>query len=244
MNSQNKFNILGIILVFIMIIGSWGLTKYLLHRKEIDILSEIDGFDISINRESESSNSDLTIDQIRDILVSWNDSRDIKVHDPTINQLTMDEAVNKSISDIKNFCEKGVLPSSFKSIDDTWNTYAYLGTKAPIDVFLWDRYSYWIIGFSNENFLIEINQNAYTGQIWKIVAYDFDDSNDDINEINIEESLKIYASYLGISMGNYSKSELGYGSLTSDDSRLILSYQNNTLNQKDNRIVEVTLSPN
>ena len=45
-------------------------------------------------------------------------------------------------------------------------------------------------------------------------------------------------------MGNYSKSELGYGSLTSDDSKLILSYQRNTLYDKGSTKIEISLSPN
>ncbi|MGG7059095.1 hypothetical protein ACQPUY_13690 [Clostridium nigeriense] len=242
MKNHKKLNVLGIIAVFVIIIGSWGLTKYLLYRKEINLLSRISKFDISINSDSEGSGSDLTVDEIREILVTWSDNREIRVHDPTINQLTMDEAVSRSIDDIKDFCAKGILPNSFKSVDDSWNTYAYLGTKAPEDTNLKDRYSYWTIKFSNEELLIELKQNAYTGQIWKIVAYDF--VNDNVENINIEEALKMYSNYLGISMGNYSKSELGYGSLTSDDSRLILSYQSNTLVEKGNTKIEISLLPN
>lgn len=242
MRNHKKLNTLGVIVVFIIIIGSWGLTKYLLYRKEINILSKINTIDISINSDSESSDSDLTIEEIREILVTWNDNREIRVHDPTINQLNMDEAVSKSIDDIKYFCEKKILPNSFKSIDNSWNTYAYLGTKASIDTYSKDIYSYWTIRFTNDELIIELKQNAYTGQIWNIVAYDF--VNDDTENINIEEALKVYSNYLGISMDNYSKSELGYGSLTSDDSKLILSYQRNKLSERGSTKIEISLSPN
>ena len=242
MRNHKKLNILGVIAVFIIIIGSWGLTRYLLYRKEINLLSRISKFNISINSDSENINSNLTIEQIREVLVTWNDNRELRVHDPTMNQLTMDEAVSKSIDDIKYFCEVGILPTSIKSIDDSWNTYAYLGIKAPMYTYLKYIYSYWTIKFSNEEVTIEIKQNAYTGQIWNIVAYDF--VNDDTENINIEEALKLYSNYLGISMDNYSKSELGYGSLTSDDSKLILSYQRNTLYDKGSTKIEISLSPN
>lgn len=242
MKNNKKLNVLGIILVFIIIIGSWGLTKYLLYRKEINLLSRINKYDISINSDSESSDSDLNIEEIREILVTWNDNREVRVHDPTINQLNMDEAVSKAIEDIKYFCEKGILPNSFKSVDASMNTYAYLGTKVPEGTDLKDMYSYWTIKFSNEELLVELKQNAYTGQIWNIVAYDFANAN--VEGDNIEETLKMYANYLGISMSNYSKSELGYGSLTSDDSRVILSYQSNTSTEKGNTRIEISLSPN
>ena len=242
MNSKMKLNILGIFVVFIIIIGSWGLTKYMLYHKERTLLSKINKFDISISNGSESSDSNLTVEEIREVIISWNDNKEMRVHDPTINQLTMDEAIVKSIDDIKYFCEEGILPSSFDSIDYSWNTEAYLGTKAPIDINLKDIYSYWTIRFSNEGLLIELKQSAYTGQIWKIVAYDF--IGDNLESINIEEALKMYSNYLGVSMGNYSKSELGYGSLISDDSNLILSYQSNTLVEKANTIIEISLSPN
>jgi hypothetical protein len=242
MKNHKKLNILGVIAVFIIIIGSWSLTKYLLYRKEVNLLSRINKFDISINSDSESSDSDLNIEEIREILVTWNDNKEIRVHDPTINQLTMDEAVSKSIEDIKYFCAKGILPNSFKSVDASLNTYAYLGTKASEDTDLKDRYSYWTIKFSSEELFIELKQNAYTGQIWNIVAYDF--VNDNVESVDIEKGLKMYSDYLGINMSNYSKSELGYGSLISEDSRLILSYQINTSIEKGNTRIEISLSPN
>lgn len=242
MKNHQKLNVLGVILVFIIIIGSWGLTKYLLYRKEINLLSRINKFDISINSDLESSNSDLSVEEIREILVTWNDNKELRVHDPTINQLSMDEAINKSIDDIEYFCEKGILPSSFKSVDVSLNTSAYLGTKVPENTNLKDRYSYWTIKFSSEEIFIELELNAYTGNIWNIIAYDF--VNENVENINIEEALKMYSSYLGINMSNYSKSELGYGSLTSDDSRLILSYQNNTSIERGNTRIEIALSPN
>ena len=241
MKGQNKLNILGVIIVFIIIVGSWGLTKYLLYNKEIKLLEGINRFDISSSSEEEINNSNLTMEEIREILISLNDNKEIKVHDPTINQLNMDEAVSKAIDDIKYFCEKGILPSSFNSIDISWNTYAYLGTKAPIDAASKEIYSYWTIRFSNGELLIELKQNAYTGQIWKIEAHDF--ISEDVENVNIEEALKIYSNYLGISMGNYSKSELGYGSLTSEDSRIILSYQSSASIEKGN-VIEINLSPN
>ena len=62
--------------------------------------------------------------------------------------------------------------------------------------------------------------------------------------INIEEALKIYADYLGINMSNYSKSELGYGSLTSEDSMLLLTIQSNLENDKLSSLIEISLLPN
>lgn len=241
MKSQNKLNILGGVIVFIVIIGSWGLTKYLLYNKEIKLLEDINGFDILSSSAAETTNSSLTIEEIREILISLNDNKEIRFHDPTINQLTMDEAVTKAITDIKYLCEKGILPSRFNSIDSSWNTYAYLGTKAPINVDSKDIYSYWTISFSNEDLIIELKQSAYSGQIWSLEARDF--ISNDMNNINIEEVLKIYANYLGIPMVNYSKSELGYGSLTSEDTRIILSYQSNTSSEKG-MVIEIKLAPN
>ncbi|MGG7144249.1 hypothetical protein ACQPVP_12400 [Clostridium nigeriense] len=242
MKNNKTLNVLGIIAVFVIIIGSWSLTKYMLYRKEEKLLSRVNKFDISINSDSENSNSNLTTEQIREVLVTWNDNKELRVHDPTINQLTMDEAVSRSIEDIKYFCDAGIIPTSIKSIDDSWNTYAYLGTKAPMYTYSKYIYSYWTIKFSNEDVNIEIKQNAYTGYIWNITIYDF--INDNVESINIEEALKMYSNYLGIPMSNYSKSELGYGSLTSDDSKLILSYQSNTLVEKGNAKIEISLSPN
>lgn len=241
MKSQNKLNVLGVIIVFIIIIGSWGLTKYLLYNKEIKLLKSLNRFDILSNSEVKTSNSNLSIEEIREVLISLNDNKEIRFHDPTINQLTLDDSVEKAILDIKYFCEKGILPSEFNSIDNSWNTYAFLGTKANMDVISRDIYSYWTINFSNEELLIELKQNACTGQIWKMKVHNF--SKKELKNINIEEVLKLYSNYLGIPMENYSKSELGYGSLTSEDSRIILSYQSNTSAEKGS-VIEINLSPN
>lgn len=45
-------------------------------------------------------------------------------------------------------------------------------------------------------------------------------------------------------MSNYSKSELGYGSLTSEDSMLLLTIQSNLENDKLSSLIEISLLPN
>lgn len=242
MRNQKKSTLIGIVLIILIIIGAWGLTRFLLYNQEKKLLSEVQEFSNNINSDNSITNSDLTIEQIRNILITWNDNRDIKIHEPTINQLDMDEAVSKAIDDIKYFCEKGILPKGFETIDNNWNTQAFLGSKAFEETKIKDAYSYWIIRFRSDELNIELKQNAYTGQIWNIVAYDF--TEDKKENINIEESLKIYADYLGIKMSNYSKSELGYGSLTSEDSMLLLTIQSNLENDKLRAIIEISLLPN
>ncbi len=242
MRNHKKSTLIGIILIIVIIIGGWGLTRFLLYNQEKKRLSEIKEFSNDINGDNSITNSDLTIEQIRNILITWNDNRDIKIHEPTMNQLTMDEAVSKAIDDIKYFCEKGILPKGFETIDDYWNTQAFLGSKAFEHTKIKDAYSYWIIRFRSDELNIEVKQNAYTGEIWNIVAHDF--TEDKKENINIEEYLKIYADYLGIKMSNYSKSELGYGSLTSEDSMLLLTIQSNLESDKLNSLIEISLLPN
>lgn len=223
MKNQKKQTFIGVLLIIVIIIGSFGVTKLLLRKQEQRLLSEVKEFDINVTSNNEINNSSLTIEQIREILITWSDNRDIRVHEPTINQLTMDEAVSKAIEDIKYFCEKGILPKKFADIDDYWNTQAFLGNKATLETSFKDTFSYWTIRFSIDELLIELKQNAYSGDIWGISAYDFIGS--EIDNINIEEALNTYADYLNINMSNYSKSELSYGSLTSEDSRILLTYQ-------------------
>lgn len=242
MKNQKKATIIGTILIIIIIIGSWWFTRFLLYNQEKKLLSEVREFSNNINSDNTISNNNLTMEQIRDILITWNDNRDIKVHEPTINQLTMDEAVNKAIDDIKYFCEKAILPKDFETIDDYWNTQAFLGSKVSADKDFKEVYSYWTIRFRTDELNIEVRQNAYTGDIWRIVAYDF--TEDKKENINIEEALKVYSDYLGINMSNYSKSELGYGSLTSEDSTLLLTIQSNKENDNLNSLIEISLLPN
>ena len=242
MRNQKKSTFIGIVLIILIIIGGWGLTRFLLYNQERKLLSEVQEFSNNTNSYNSITNGNLTIEQIRNILITWNENRDIKIHEPTINQLTMDEAVSKAIDDIKYFCEKGILPKSFETIDNNWNTQAFLVSKAFEERKIKDAYSYWIIRFRSDELNIELKQNAYTGQIWNIVAYDF--TEDKKENISIEESLKIYADYLGIKMSNYSKSELGYGSLTSEDLMLLLTIQSNLENDKLNSLIEISLLPN
>ena len=242
MKNKKKSTLSGVILIVIIIIGGWGLTRFLLYNQEKRLLSEVQEYRNDINSNNSISNSDLTTEEIRNILITWNDNRDIKVHEPIINQLTMDEAVSKAIEDIKYFCEKGVLPKDFEEIDNYWNTQAFLGRKSVEETRINYAYSYWIIRFKSDGLNIEVKQNAYTGDIWSIVAYDF--TEDKKENINIEEALKIYADYLGINMSNYSKSELGYGSLTSEDSMLLLTIQSNLENDKLSSLIEISLLPN
>lgn len=242
MISQKKSTIIGMILIITIIIGSWGITRFLILNQEKKLLSDVKEFPNDISNDISISDSDLTTEEIRDILISWNDNRDIKIHEPNINQLTMDEAVNKAIDDIKYFCEKGILPKGFDTIDDYWNTQAFLGSKLSTETKIKDAYSYWIIRFRSDGLNIEVKQNAYTGDIWNIIAYDV--TEDKKENINIEEILKSYSEYLGLNMSNYSKSELGYGSLISEDSKLLLTIQSNQESDKLNSFIEISLSPN
>lgn len=242
MKNKKIQTIIGVLLIIAIIIGSWGLTKFLLHNQEQSLLSGVKEFDINVTSDDKINNSSLTMEQIREILITWNDNREIRVHEPTINQLTMDEAVSKAIDDIKYFCRKGILPEEFGAIDDYWNTQAFLVSKATLETSFKDAFGYWTIRFSTDELLIELKQSAYSGDIWKVVAYDFIGS--EIDNINIEEALNTYADYLNIHMINYSKSELGYGSLTSDDSRLLLTYKINRETGKVSSKYEIELLAN
>lgn len=142
MKNKKKSTLIGVILIVIIIIGGWGLTRFLLYNQEKRLLSEVQEYRNDINSNNSISNSDLTTEEIRNILITWNDNRDIKVHEPIINQLTMDEAVSKAIEDIKYFCEKGVLPKDFEEIDNYWNTQAFLGRKSVEETRINYAYSY------------------------------------------------------------------------------------------------------
>ena len=95
MRNQKKSTFIGIVLIILIIIGDWGLTRFLLYNQERKLLSEVQEFSNNTNSYNSITNGNLTIEQIRNILITWNENRDIKIHEPTINQLTMDEAVKQ-----------------------------------------------------------------------------------------------------------------------------------------------------
>jgi hypothetical protein len=202
MNKKNVYTTLGIILSFVIAIGGWVLTSVLIEIKSQGLLS----MTLSVNtnildntsmNETPLTRPNLTENEIVAILRNWDTVGRETPHEPTNQQLNMEQAIDTGREWLSFISELAIFPDELLRFN---NVRAYLFQNLPLGhsgQFFPSAYSYWTLTFIND--LINVNMviNAVTGQVWKtdINVFKFDV---EINDYDISNALTAFASFLGL----------------------------------------------
>lgn len=215
MTKKNILTMLGIILSFTIAIGGLALTSYLIGIKSDGLLSET--LNVTTNTlenmstskvtpenyasmdSSSLSSPKLTEDEIVSILRnwSWKSANRETPHEPTEEQLNMEEAIVVAKEWLYFIDELNIFPTEWLYFN---NVSAYLAQKLPSaqsNIFLPPAYSYWAVGFTNEAMSVSVTINAVTGQVWETMI-NVHQTDIDISGYNITNALVAFTSVFDI----------------------------------------------
>jgi len=234
MNKQKGYTAMGIALSFLIAVGGWTLTSMLIDKKSDALLSAtgsiridtpsaisptpVDQGDSGIE-ELLRERPKLTEDEIIKILQNWESSDSDRIaHEPTGEQLSMEQAIKIGEAGLSYFSEQGVIfvePHEYENAKIS----AYLVENQPRgqntlsrNLALHPYYSYWSVSFSNERMNTVLTINAVTGQIW-IADITVHSAISNFNTVNLEDALTAFISHIGMSSEKrtdvkYDKNEL------------------------------------
>lgn len=224
MKKKYIFNTIAIFLVVILIISVNYVTAYLLDNIEYERINKITKISIKDNLD-ENDFTPRNIEEIKiEKILSVNNAY-YTVNDSNKSLLSMTEAINIALNDLKSFKEKQIILDEI-DLDKINQTYAALMVASPYDIIAMDEtlessvsiiqkninkqndrlenlseeYYFWDIRFVGENMEISVMINNYTGNIWSIdVQSNFDKT---LSIKSNEEISQLYSQYLGIPVSN------------------------------------------
>jgi len=170
MAKKNIFTAAGIILSFAIAIGGWIAASRLMGIESDRLLSATTSVSVEIPVfETEYVSIDvsrgLTEHEMISVLRHWENTDNMRMHEPAAGQITMEEAFMVAREGVAFLHEQNILsPMIFHS-----PTRADLRQNiTPNEPFRPLRYSYWTVYFASEYFDVRFIINAVTGQIWRI----------------------------------------------------------------------------
>ena len=192
-NKQKIFTAMGIILSFVIAIGGWALTSRLIDMKSDELLSAsgvtwINTPDARLSESpvspfseenpsvnipmlpNQNQNADmqtLSENEIISIIRNLESPAIERLHEPTADQITMEQSIEAGQKWCSVFSESGIVPAElFKWEDMRIN--AYLSQRLPRDQseqFLNPIYSYWTVTYSSVYMDANLDINAITGKV-------------------------------------------------------------------------------
>lgn len=133
----------------------------------------------------------LTMEQVEDVVKSWNNRKNLLLHNPVEGQLTMEEAIQAG----KDWLvEMGYSPKEQESVAP-FRIKATLaigvgesGVGTPLEAY----YSMWSLWFSNETISVRLDLNAVTGRVWGAhIALEEGVFSDDDGEADLERFVEL-----------------------------------------------------
>lgn len=107
----------------------------------------------------------LTMEQVEDVVISWNGRKNLFLHNPVVGQLTMEEAIQAGTDWL---VEMGYSRKEQES-EKPFRIKATLaigvgesGVGTPLEAY----YSMWSLWFLNETISVRLDLNAVTGKVW------------------------------------------------------------------------------
>lgn len=180
---------LGILLPMIILKSN---ESSFLNKKQIMITKQDNSKRQSIN---ERKNIKFTENNIKNILDKQLDL--LTSVNPTNKQLTMYEAVSSAKDSLKEFKDKGIIPTDI-NIDDFYNISALLYVRSEEQNSESPEYGMWDIQLYGYGISIDININAVTGHVWSLII----NMDKKVNLVNVKiiDIIKKYSSYLGLNI--------------------------------------------
>jgi len=193
MNKQKVFTAMGVMISFVIAVGGWALTSTLIDKRSDALLSAsgITWINAPDARLSESPVSPTAVgdpsgeapmfpdnNQNADVLtLSENEIISIirnlespaieRLHEPTADQMTMEQAIAAGQAWCSVFSENGIVPDELLKWEDM-RINAYLSQRLPRDQseqFLNPIYSYWTVTYSSVYMDANLDINAVTGKV-------------------------------------------------------------------------------
>ena len=213
MRKKNIRTVIGVTLSIAIAIGGWFLTSNLIEIK-LDKLIPItlhvatntldntpaDMTSIIPNNTEDDftpAQYNLYENEIVSILENWDSSGRETPHEPTSEQLNMEQAIETGKEWLHFISGLHIFPDEWLHFSDAR---AYLfqnvlteqngGLLPPV-------YSYWKVTFTNESMNINMVINAVTGQVWKTDMNTFED-NINISDDDMINTLNAFTSALAI----------------------------------------------
>ena len=213
MRKKNIRTVIGVTLSLAIAIGGWFLTSNLIEIK-LDKLIPItlhvatntldntpaDMTSIIPNNTEDDftpAQSDLYENEIVSILENWDSSGRETPHEPTSEQLNMEQAIETGKEWLNFISGLHIFPDEWLHFSDAR---AYLFQNVLTEqngALLPPVYSYWKVTFTNESMNINMVINAVTGQVWKTDMNTFED-NINISDDDMINTLNAFTSALAI----------------------------------------------
>ena len=209
MNKRNFLTVAGITLSFAIAIGGWFLISYLIEIKSDKLLSvtlnvatnALNNIPLDMTSTISDSTGDdfpiaqsnLSENEIVSILKNWNSSGRETPHEPTAEQLNMEQAIEAGNEWLSVISRLNIFPDELLHFT---NMRAYLFQNLPSEQggrFLPPAYSYWTVVFTNDSISVNMVINAVSGQVWKTDVNIFK-MDIDINEEDITNALIAFTS--------------------------------------------------
>jgi len=192
-NKQKVFTAMGVILSFVIAIGGWALTSKLIDKRSDALLSAsgITWIKTPDARFSESPVSPTTVGDPSGeapMIPDYNQNADVptlseneiisiiknlespaieRLHEPTADQITMEQAIEAGQKWCSVFSENGIVPAELFEWENM-RINAYLSQRLPRDQseqFLNPIYSYWTVTYSSVYMDANLDINAVTGKV-------------------------------------------------------------------------------
>ena len=174
MIKKNALTALGVILSFVIAVGGWAATSWLMDMESYRLLSGRISFAVNIplmeatHLSNGTNNQDirlgLTDSEIVSILQNWELTDNRRPHEPATGQIDMEQAIESGRAGLDFLHNHNILPAEMLEFN---NVGAILSQNVPQGgQFLPLRYSYWQVAFRNDDYEVTVTINAATGQIW------------------------------------------------------------------------------
>ncbi len=188
MVKQKLVAIMGVVLSFVIAFGGWALTSLSINRqsdamlykggatyphmpKDVPLATQEVAVENPQTDETRSLGAAMDEEQMVDILRNWESDGRENYHEPTEEQMTMEEAIKVSGEFLSYYKDSGIFLDGEMKYDKTWTT-AYLCQRIPDnrgrekDEKVTSVYSYWTVVFTGETMSVTIVLNAVSGQVW------------------------------------------------------------------------------
>ena len=192
-SNQRVFTAMGVILSFAIAIGGWALISTLIDKRSDALLSAsgitwIKTPDVGLSESPVSpttagdqsseapmlpdynQNVDaptLTENEIISIISNLESPAIERLHEPTADQITMEQALEAGLKWCSVLSESGIVPVELFEWEDM-RINAYLSQRLPRDQseqFLNPIYSYWTVTYSSVNMDANLDIHAVTGKV-------------------------------------------------------------------------------